>query len=282
MIGRFAVIGAGRLGACLVRALHHAGLSVVGMGDETPAYAHQLADSLGLGDVVRAPARVAEGADVVFLAVPDAAIARVAETMVISSGQAVVHSSGALDATPLASARERGAIPAVFHPLQTFPSGAGADRFEAIAVGIDAEGLLFEQLTALARRLGANPFSLRGVDRARYHAAAVFASNYLVALHVAAARVWQEAGLPADTARSALLALSRGALESLTVHDFTRALTGPLARGDIATVARHLQALSTDPDSYALYQALARELLRLPLDLAPELKAELRHLLTNH
>jgi predicted short-subunit dehydrogenase-like oxidoreductase (DUF2520 family) len=263
----------------LVRALHHAGVEVTGLADKAPVYAQQLADSLGLCDVVRAPARVAERAETVFLAVPDTAIAQAAANLEVSAGQAVVHTSGAFDVTPLMAAQERGAATGVFHPLQAFSPGAPADRFAGIAVGVDAEQPLFGRLGRLAQRLGASHFVLRGVDRARYHAAAVFASNYLVALHVAAARVWQEAGLPGDAARSALVALSRGALESLSAHDLARALTGPLTRGDTATISRHLHALTTDPDSHALYRALARELMRLPLDLAPEVKAELQTLL---
>jgi predicted short-subunit dehydrogenase-like oxidoreductase (DUF2520 family) len=276
---RVAVVGVGRLGACLVRALHGAGVQVTGLADDKTIHAQQLAEALGLHDVVRAPARVAERAEVVFLAVPDSAIANVATTLEVSADQAVAHTSGAFDVTPLMAAQRRGAATGVFHPLQAFSPGASADRFTGIAVGVDAEPPLFERLARLAQRLGASSFALRGVDRARYHAAAVFASNYLVALHVAAARVWQEAGLPVDAARPALVALSRGALESMTAYDFARALTGPVARGDAATVARHLQALGADPDSHALYRALGRELMRLPLDLTPQVRAELEALL---
>ena len=278
---RFAIVGLGRLGACLARALHCAGLSVVGLADQQPARAQDLADALGIHAVVRAPARAAEGADIVFVAVPDRAIAQVAASVEVSAGQAMVHTSGALDLTPLKAAQERGAFVGVFHPLQAFSPGALAARFAGIAVGIDAQPPLFEQLARLAQKLGANHFPLRGVDRSLYHAAAVFASNYLVALVSAATRVWQEAGLPADAARAGLVTLSRGALESLSAHDFARALTGPLARGDTATVSRHLQALTIDPDSHALYQALGRELLRLPLNLTPEVVAELQTLFSS-
>ena len=224
--------------------------------------------------------RVGEGAHSVFLTVPDAEIAVTAARLRLVAGQSVVHCSGALDRTPLTAAAAGGASLGVFHPLQSFGPDAAADRFAGIAVGIDADAPLFDWLRGLAERLGAKPFSLVGVDRARYHAAAVFASNYLVALHAAAARIWQAAGLPVEHAREALTPLSRGAVDNLSTHPLARALTGPIARGDAAVVARQIASLASDPQSQELYRALARELLQLPLGHSPEVRAALEDALT--
>jgi predicted short-subunit dehydrogenase-like oxidoreductase (DUF2520 family) len=265
---RIAIVGLGRLGACLARALLGARLGPLAVASARAASARRLAAELG--DAIRPVARLSalsEQADLVFVAVPDARIAEVCDALSLGEGRAVVHVSGALDAAVLESARVRGAQVGVFHPLQAFPLGAARSRFVGIHVGVEGDAELELRLSKLARRLGATPFSLRGVDRAAYHAAAVFASNYVVALHGAAARAWQRAGLPASAARSALLPLTRGAVDAIAEHELPAALTGPLQRGDLATLERHLAALSADEPTAQLYRALACELLRLPLAL---------------
>jgi predicted short-subunit dehydrogenase-like oxidoreductase (DUF2520 family) len=256
-----------------------AGVNVTGLTSRNSERAQQLASTWNLDAVVTTVGQVTREADHVFVTVPDSELTKVVDMLEVRPGLHVVHCSGALDRTPLMAASARGAICGVFHPLQSFGPDARADRFEGTAIGVDAEPPLFDTLSQLAERLGARTFSLRGVDRARYHAAAVFASNYLVALHVVAARIWESAGLPADTARTALAALSRGALENITNHDLARALTGPIARGDAPIVAGHVDALRGDLQSLALYRALARELLELPLQLDPEQRAALERVL---
>jgi predicted short-subunit dehydrogenase-like oxidoreductase (DUF2520 family) len=226
--------------------------------------------SLELGEAIRPVSTleaVREQADLVFLAVPDGKIAELCERLALGAAHSLVHGSGALDSSVLAAARARGAQVGVFHPLQAFPLGAPRSRFRGIHVGVEADDELEARLSKLARRLGATPFSLRGVDRAAYHAAAVFASNYVVALHSAASRAWQRAGLPEAAARAALLPLTRGAVDAIAEHELPAALTGPLQRGDVASVEQHLAALAADAQTAQLYRALACELLRLPLAL---------------
>jgi predicted short-subunit dehydrogenase-like oxidoreductase (DUF2520 family) len=278
---RVAVVGIGRLGACLTRALALAGQHVSAIVSSNPERALALDEELQLGGVQVGVTEVAQHAELIFLCVPDDRISELALRLDVGPAHALVHCSGALDLTTLMAASARGAAVGVFHPLQSFSAGAAANRFAGIGVGVDAldsssgSQPLRERLERLVEQIGAIPFSLAGVDRARYHVAAVFASNYVVALHAIAARIWQSAGLPAERARPLLAALTRGAADNITAHELASALTGPIARADTLTIERHLQALAADPASLALYRALARELLELPLSLSPPARAAL-------
>jgi predicted short-subunit dehydrogenase-like oxidoreductase (DUF2520 family) len=275
---RIGIIGVGRLGSCLARALQHAGLPLTALASARLDRAQALCTELGAQASVRAVqvTEIGQHAELIFLAVPDASVREVCAQLPLAAAHALVHMSGARDLSELAAAAALGAQVGVLHPLQAFPPGAGAERFAGIHVGVDAsDPVLAGELQALIGALGATPLSLQGVDRAAYHAAAVLVSNYVVALHAAAARAWTLAGLPPDSARAALAPLTAGAAHAVAHNDLAIALTGPVARGDSATVAGHLQALSNDLPLTALYRALARELLALPLTLTPEARAAL-------
>jgi predicted short-subunit dehydrogenase-like oxidoreductase (DUF2520 family) len=129
--------------------------------------------------------------------------------------------------------------------------------------------------------LGARVLRLEGVDRAGYHAAAVFASNYLVALHAAAAEAFAVAGLPPEAAAPALSPLTARAADNVARLPLAEALTGPLARGDRQTIERHLRALEASPQLSSLYRALGRQLLSLPLELPEATRAALQRMLSS-
>lgn len=227
--------------------------------------AHLLAAASGL--TLTSASDVAASCDLVFLAVPDGAIEAVAAAEAWRPGQGVVHCSGAVGLDVLEAPRTRGALVGCFHPLQSFSGGDGPERFRGVAVGVEGAAPLGDWLETIARDLSATPLRLEGVDRALYHAAAVFSSNDVVALMAAAARAWEAAGLPREAARSALAPLLLGTARNIEARPLEQALTGPVARGDIETVRRHLEALSAHRDLHALYRALGRELLGLPLAL---------------
>ena len=282
------VIGCGRLGASLARAMASAGYRVAALAARRRSRAQALARAIP-GARARTAAAAARGADLVLLAVPDAAVARVAETLPWRRGQAAVHCAGALGLEALSAAAASGAARGCLHPLQAFPDRDGSpERWRGIAVGVEAAeedgsdlGALLESLAA---DLGAGrTLRLEGVDRSCYHAAAVLASNDVVALAAASARAWALAGLPAAEAPRALGPLLSGAASAVAGlppgAGLEGALTGPLARGDLPTVARHLEALAREPSLQALYAALGRELLALPLPHPPETASGLSALL---
>jgi predicted short-subunit dehydrogenase-like oxidoreductase (DUF2520 family) len=269
------LIGTGRVGCALIDALAAADLTLESVASRNPS---AFAAKRGVTQVSE-HALVAE-CDTVFLTVPDSEVRRVCDALQWRAGQSVVHMSGALGVDVLDHARALGAQVGVLHPLQSFVLGAdGARAFAGITCGVDAEAPLYAALTALCAKLGANVLDLHGVDRGAYHAAAVFASNYVVALHVAAMRAFELAGLSTEVARAALAPLTLNTAHNVAALPLAQALTGPVARGDVATVERHLAALAGDPHLQAAYRVLGRQLLALPLGLSAQAHAALCALL---
>lgn len=264
-----ALLGAGRTAMSLGPALSRAGYRVALVSSRNGASAARLAAATGAGTMA-VNAERAVAADIVFLTVPDGAIAGEARRLRWRAGQAVVHCSGALGLEALAAVRDAGGLAGCLHPLQTFPSREPApERLAGAWCGVEGDGSLEETLRGMVTAMDARPFSLAGVDRATYHAAAVFASNFVVALMAAAGRAWEAAGLPGELAREALAPLLLASASNAAALPSLAALSGPVARGDAGTVAGHLAALEAEPELRALYVELTRELLRFaPTDLA--------------
>lgn len=182
-------------------------------------------------------------ADLVILAVPDAAIAEVAQQVPI--GPWVAHVSGATSLQALEPHTRRFSL----HPLQTLSRERGPEQLDGAWAAVTAETNEARGVARwLADSLGLRPFELADADKPLYHAGAVMASNFLVTLHQAAARLLEESHAPPE----ALLPLMTRTIENGFV------LTGPIARGDWSTVEAHLQALEQRaPDLVPLYRALA-------------------------
>lgn len=230
------LVGRGRVGGALAKALrrrHHVRL--------VPGHAHP-----------------SHHADLVLLCVPDCAVTETALRVAASlPGRPVIaHCSGALGLEALAALPRRFGTGSL-HPLQAVPSARTALRAHAAVESRSPKAR--KLLCQVARDAGMTPFALRHADRAAYHAAAVLASNGLVALASRASALFQQAGVPRHAALAALLPLMRSALDGLELG-LPEGLTGPIARGDLAVVQSHLGALQT-PGDRALYLALSRVLL---------------------
>ncbi len=257
-----AIIGPGRAGSALGRALHGAGYTIAAIGGRNPDNVRNLAEELG-ARACQSPASTIDVADLTLVAVPDDVILPLATDMVESlcsaAGHAVVHLSGAQDRSALRPLAQRGSLrTGVFHPLQTFRRGPEAvQNVAGTYFGIDADQPLRDQLTQLARDLQGHPFDLTGVNLALYHAAAVFAANYPITLLAEAIALAAEAGLDAETARQGLTTLLAGAVNNLRDLPPADAITGPALRGDEGTIKRHLEALKGDSELQRLYQLLA-------------------------
>ena len=280
------IIGAGRMGLAIGTLMSKAGalasLSYSSRRPEPPPHP--------LFSQVQSPARYSPGLTLpdihptgVVIAVPDRAIpelARQLAKLALSADTAVLHVSGALGLEPLAPLAAGGCSVGSLHPLASVPSTVdGPQRLRGAWFGVEGEGsarVLAERIVGAAAghllpvRPGAKPL---------YHAAAVFASNYLVVLLEIAERLMTQAGVPEDGARKALVALGSGALANVAAGGPAAALTGPVSRGDDDTIRLHLSRLSAaDRDLYSL---LARQALSLARErgLDPVLAQHMGHLL---
>lgn len=203
---------------------------------------------------------------VLLLAVPDSALGEVAWDLANAGpappGCAALHLSGALSTDVLAPLHGAGYSVGSLHPLQTVADPwLSADRLVGIAFAIAGEPAAALAAHRLVNALQGTPLVIPPALRPVYHAAAVTASNYLVAVMSAASRLLRQAGVPAEQTLPALLPLVRGTLDNLEKLGVPAALTGPVARGDTDTIRLHLGRLS--PDDRTLYCALGREVLRL-------------------
>jgi len=270
-------IGVGRAGGALAAAFHGAGYRVVALHSRRVECATELAHQIGAA-IVETPLAVAHAADLVFLTVSDAAVTPVCRKIAADggwrAGQCVVHCSGAFGREALVDATASGTCIGGFHPLQTLAGPETAGRLRGAYVAVDADPPLATILRALAHAIGAIPFDLDARHRALYHAAAVMVANYTVALYACGTALLENIGLPEEVRTRALLPLLRGAVESLERATPTEALTGPIARGDDVTVARHTAALKAQaPQLWPIYRELGQVALSLTRNL-PQHRAQ--------
>ncbi len=186
---------------------------------------------------------------VVFLTVPDSAVEGVAARLAaegasIPDSVAFVHTSGALELAALAPLAGRHPVGS-FHPLRSFPEPGPPEAFRGIVVAVDGStAMLRRSLGGLAHDIGATPRRVEDSRRAVYHAAAVFASNYVVALLSEAVQLLGQTGWSEKDATKGLAQLALGAVTNVQKRGPTAALTGPVRRGDAGTVTRHIAALT--------------------------------------
>ena len=269
-----AIVGAGRVGLSLARALLHSGHSVSVLTRRE----QRLPEPLEIASTRWGP--IISTVSVVIIAVPDDQIPevvdRIRELGVLGHRHVVIHLSGHLGRAVLEPLEQSGAGLGSMHPLQTFVDRDGGTPLRGVAAVLEGDLRAISVARDLAVSMGMLPMALDTAHKARYHAAAVMASNYLVTLTAVAEKLAAEAGL--TTARGMFLPLMRQTLLNLATHTPADALSGPIRRGDVGTVRAHLAAL--EGEERELYVALGRETLTLAEPhLAAEVVAELRGLL---
>jgi len=243
---RIVLVGPGRAGMSLAIAADGAGHDVVAVVGRSLDSAERGAAMVGavalaIGDDLPA-------ADLLVIATRDAAIRPVAEHLAgnFLDIAAAVHLSGLTSVTTLDSLAENGLETGSFHPLQTLPTpDAGAARLSGAFIAVTASDPLREQLESLARSIGATPFPLGDDAKPLYHAAAAAAANFPLAAFAMASDLFESAGVPWEVARPLVEAVVANAFDLGP----RAALTGPVARGDVATVAAQLEAVAaSNPD----------------------------------
>ncbi len=242
---RVFIVGAGRAGRSLARAWRAAHVDVTHVRRRGGAW------------------RRLSRSTVVIVAVRDAelpATLRELRAAPLAAGAVILHTSGALDPhAGLAPLRRAGHPAGTFHPIVPLahPTRA-ARRLRGAWIGIDGDPGARRAARALAAALGARVLVIPAGDRALYHAAAVFAANFPVVLAAVAERLMRRSGIDPRTARAVVYTLLRATVENLAGANPARALTGPAARGDRASIARHIAALKGERPVADAYRALSR------------------------
>jgi predicted short-subunit dehydrogenase-like oxidoreductase (DUF2520 family) len=268
VLDRLWIVGAGRLGLALGYRLARTGAvgTLAYSGRQPAAPAHPVFSrypwlaryQAGLNP----PPASGTG---LLLAVPDDALETVVAELAaldLPPGLPVLHASGSLSLEVLAPLAAKGHPVGGLHPLAAIADPVdGAERLRGATFGVEGEGAARELAERLVSACEGYVLLIQPGGKALYHAAAVFASNYAVSLLSVAERLMVQAGVGAEEAQAALTTLALGAVENVAAHGPIAALTGPVARGDADTVARHLARLSGD-DRH-VYCLLGREALKL-------------------
>jgi len=266
------VLGAGRVGSAVGILLQRAGVEVVAVTARSATHAQAAASRLG-AQALTDNAEAARLGDIIFVTTSDAAIegvvSEIARAGALRKEALVIHMSGALPLSVLDPATSAGALVGCTHPLVSCADVDEALRaipgsYFGVTAGSGAEAVL----DALVRALGGRRVDVFDEAKALYHAAAVVASNYLVALEDVAVTLLERAGFDREQAAKALQPLLASTVSNIGALGTTAALTGPIARGDAETVLKHRSALDAafgqDPEGYAdLYRTLGMHALRI-------------------
>jgi predicted short-subunit dehydrogenase-like oxidoreductase (DUF2520 family) len=219
------------------------------------------------------------GSDIVWLTVPDDSIADVGRALAASQdwkGKYVFHSSGALTSDELASLRKQGARIASVHPMMTFVRGR-VPEMAGVSFALEGDAAAVRTARSIVKDLGANPFAIKKQNKVLYHVFGSFASPLVIALMASMEQVGKAAGVRQRDVRSIILPLLRRTWGNYLTRDAAFAFSGPLARGDVATIRKHLAELKDLPEVREVYLALARISLKdLPVNNRKALERELR------
>lgn len=254
------VIGGGHVGRALGRLFAQQGFTVLDVLARSPVSAQGAVDFIGAGTAAGGYAGLRQAA-VYMLSVGDDQILPACAALAAAvplQGAVVFHCSGALASDRLQAARDAGAHVASVHPIRSFADpGAVAAAFAGTFCGVEGDPQALAVLEPALLAMGARPVAINAAAKTVYHAAAVFASNYLTTVLDAALRAYQAAGIPEATARELARPLVTETVANVFRLGAAPALSGPISRGDMATVARQQHAVALwDAATGELYQAL--------------------------
>lgn len=256
------IVGAGRLGGALGKRLSALGWRVAAVVTRSPRTARAAVRAMGTGEPYGRLTLQVVQADTILLAVPEGKLAEIARALARMGGakwrgKIVLHTSGALDREVLAPLALLGASTGSLHPMQTF-GARGIPRLKGVSFAIEGDARARAVARKIARELGGLPLRIVGARKPAYHAAGVIVAGHALGLVEASAQILMHCGIPRRRAQATLLPLMRQMLDNYERQGPRAAWTGPIPRGDFATVARHLRALRSEPvELRRAYEALA-------------------------
>src|SRR6202034_2047060 len=273
---RITIVGAGNLGAALAMCLRQAGYVIdqIVFRDSRASRRKATALARTVGAWAVAIARSSMDSDVVWFRVPEDALAEVARSVAQKAdwkGRVALHSSGALASDELAALQRLGAHVASVHPMMTFVAGsvqtgssqASSQRSLAgVPFAIEGDVAAVRAGRAIVKELGGKAYAIRRQDKVAYHAWGTFASPLLTALLATTEHVAAAAGLNRREAKRRMLPILQQTLANYAALDAAGAFSGPIVRGDVETIRRHLRVLRKVPAAAEVYAALAKAAVR--------------------
>ena len=282
---RITIVGAGNLGTALATCLHGAGYVIDQVVFRNSGASRRRAAALAKRVGARAVevARATIDSDVVWLCVPDDAIATMARSLAQNAdwkGRVALHSSGALASDEMVALCRRGALAASVHPMMTFVAGSRQSGSELSLAGvpfaIEGDAAAARASRAIVKELGGKAYTIRRQDKVAYHAWGTFASPLLTALLATTEHVAAAAGVNRREAKRRMLPILQQTLANYAARGAAGGFSGPIVRGDVETIRRHLRVLRKVPEAEQVYTALAKAAVRyLPGKRKPQVRGVL-------
>ena len=259
---QIAIVGPGRLGGALSLALTEAGYRVSEVISRNTPDSRKRAQEIAraIGSVATTPKTSKLDSHLIWLCVPDREISAVARALSHSvgwKGKIAFHSSGALASDELDLLRRRGAAVASVHPMMTFVRGS-IPSLKGVAFALEGDAKAIRLARKITRDLGGDAFSISKTNKIAYHAWGGFSSPLLVAMLVTAEQVARAAGLSPTQARKIMLPIVKQTLANYSALGPAGAFSGPIVRGDVPIVRKHLRTLQKIPGAKEVYMALSR------------------------
>lgn len=263
-----AIIGAGRLGTSLGYALTRRGYTVEAISCRSADSSEESRQKIGQGTASTDNVRTADSGEVVFITVPDDEIEGIVEELGTSllkwDEKIVFHCSGLLTSRILLPLRTLGAQTASLHPCFSFPKKENTpDLFQGIYFALEGDDIAVTVAKEIVGAIGGFTFNIRAENKACYHTACSMASNLSVVLLYTAISLLSRCGHGEEEAKKILWPLLEGTLHNVNKIDIFSALTGPVVRGDLATIEKHLAELEKHPSARRVYIDLTKQALEM-------------------
>ena len=277
------IIGYGAVGSSLVDFFRHSGINLKSVWDRKPEVA-LLSDGKELKPAGKAmPDSADETGELILISVPDAAIPEIVKKLSAITGDLtgkyIAHLSGSRSAEILSSLKKSGASTASIHPLQTFPGKGGRSRLNGIRFTLQGDDQFLDRLEVLVKLMGSSSIKVNEKQKTLLHLTAVFASNYMISLLDIANEV-AEAG-KIDNSLELLEPILRQTLDNILTDGTSVSLSGPVSRGDTATIIGHIEMLRNHAELLHAYKLLGNRALKIAEisnRITPEKVSELKKL----